>query len=171
MAKAVIGGGCFWCLDAIFSTLKGVKNVKTGYAGGRRKNPTYEQVCTGVTGHAEVVCVEFDRSEISYREILDVFFKIHDPTQLNRQGNDVGTQYRSVILYTDEEQKNIAMKKLEELKKAGVDAVTEVKRLDEFYEAEEYHQKYFFKNPEAPYCMYVIYPKLEKFKNEKNKNA
>ena len=168
MAKAVFGGGCFWCLDAIFRNVKGVKNVLCGYAAGRRKNPTYEQVCTGVSGHAEVVEIEYDENKISYEDLLDIFFTIHDPTQLNRQGNDVGTQYRSIILYLDENQKEKALKKLQELKNKGINAVTEIKPLEKFYKAEDYHQNYFYNNPDNPYCAYVIAPKLEKFfKNKK----
>ena len=163
MAKAVFGGGCFWCLDAVFRRVKGVRDVVVGYAGGRRPNPTYEQVCTGVTGHAEVVEIDFDENVISYDELLDIFFEIHDPTQLNRQGNDVGTQYRSIILYLDETQKEKALKKIEELKNRGINVVTEVKKLDKFYKAEEYHQNYFAKNPYQPYCTYVVAPKVNKF--------
>ena len=163
MAKAVFGGGCFWCLDAVFMRANGVKNVIVGYAGGRRPNPTYEQVCTGVSGHAEVVEIEYDEKIVSYDELLDIFFKIHDPTQLNRQGNDIGTQYRSIILYTNEIQKQRAIKKIEELKNKGINVVTEIKPLEVFYEAEKYHQNYFEKNPANPYCVYVISPKVEKF--------
>jgi peptide-methionine (S)-S-oxide reductase len=163
MAKAVFGGGCFWCLDAVFRKVNGVENVVCGYAGGRRLNPTYEQVCTGVTGHAEVVMIDFDENKISFEELLDIFFQIHDPTQLNRQGNDVGTQYRSIILYLDENQKKIAKKKIKELKDKGLNIVTELKPLEKFYPAEEYHQNYFAKNPENPYCQYVVLPKVEKF--------
>jgi len=163
MAKAVFGGGCFWCLDAVFRRVKGVRDVVVGYAGGRRPNPNYEQVCTGVTGHAEVVEIDFDENIISYDELLDIFFEIHDPTQLNRQGNDVGTQYRSIILYLDETQKEKALKKIEELKNRGINVVTEVKKLDKFYKAEEYHQNYFAKNPYQPYCAYVVAPKVNKF--------
>ena len=163
MAKAVFGGGCFWCLDAVFRNVKGVNSVVCGYSGGRRPNPNYEQVCTGVTGHAEVVEIEYDENEISYDELLDIFFEIHDPTQLNRQGNDVGTQYRSVIFYIDEEQKQKALKKIEKLKSQGLDIVTEVKPLEIFYPAEDYHQNYFNNNPQNPYCSYVIAPKLHKF--------
>ncbi len=163
MAKAVFGGGCFWCLDAIFIKIKGVKSVTCGYAGGRRKNPTYEQVCTGVSGHAEVVEIEYDENIISFDELLNIFFQIHDPTQLNRQGNDIGTQYRSIILYLDENQKQKALKKIEELKKKGINVVTEVKPLEKFYKAEDYHQNYFYNNPSNPYCSYVISPKIEKF--------
>ena len=163
MAKAVFGGGCFWCLDAIFRNVKGVKDVTCGYAGGRRPNPNYEQVCSGVTGHAEVVEIEYDENKISYDDLLDIFFNIHDPTQLNRQGNDVGTQYRSIILYLNEEQKEKSLKKINELKKRGIEAVTELKPLENFYPAEDYHQNYFYTNPENPYCSYVIAPKLIKF--------
>ena len=179
MSKAVFGGGCFWCLDAIFRNVKGVKNVTCGYAGGKRANPTYEQVCTGVTGHAEVVEIEYDEDKISYDDLLEIFFNIHDPTQLNRQGNDVGTQYRSIILYLDEIQKEKALKKIEELKKRGINVVTEVKPLEMFYPAEDYHQNYFYNNPFNPYCAYVIAPKIEKFfkkfgkmvkKGEENEN-
>jgi len=162
MAKAVFGGGCFWCLDAVFRRVKGVKNVIVGYAGGRRPNPTYEQVCTGVSGHAEVVEIEYYEKIISYDELLDIFFKIHDPTQLNRQGNDIGTQYRSIILYTNEIQKQKAIKKIEELKNEGINIVTEIKSLEVFYKAEEYHQNYFEKNPTNPYCVYIISPKISK---------
>ena len=170
MQSTIFGGGCFWCLDAVFRKVRDVKNVEVGYAGGRRPNPTYEQVCTGVTGHAEVVKIDYDENEISYDELLDIFFEIHDPTQLNRQGNDVGTQYRSIILYLDEEQKRNALKKIEELKNKGIEVVTEVKPLDIFYKAEDYHQNYFEKNPNQPYCAYVVAPKvlkfLEKFPNK-----
>jgi len=150
-------------LDAVFRRVNGVKNVIVGYAGGRRPNPTYEQVCTGVSGHAEVVEIEYDEKIVSYDELLDIFFKIHDPTQLNRQGNDIGTQYRSIILYTNEIQKQRAIKKIEELKNKGINVVTEIKPLEVFYEAEKYHQNYFEKNPANPYCVYVISPKVEKF--------
>ncbi len=163
MQTAIFGGGCFWCLDAVFRRVKGVKNVEVGYAGGRRRNPTYEQVCTGVTGHAEVVKIDYDENKVSYDELLDIFFAIHDPTQLNRQGNDIGTQYRSIILYFNEEQKQKALKKIEELKNRGLDVVTEVKPLDVFYKAEEYHQNYFEKNPNQPYCEYVVALKVFKF--------
>ena len=162
MAKAVFGGGCFWCLDAVFRNVKGVKNVICGYAGGRRPNPNYEQVCTGVTGHAEMVEIEYDENQISYDDLLDIFFEIHDPTQLNRQGNDIGTQYRSIVLYLNEGQKEKALKKIEELKKT-INVVTEVKPLEKFYRAEEYHQNYFYNNLQNPYCSCVIAPKLHKF--------
>jgi len=166
MAKAVFGGGCFWCLDAVFRKIEGINSVTCGYAGGRRANPNYEQVCTGVSGHAEVVEIEYDENIITYDELLDIFFEIHDPTQLNRQGNDVGEQYRSIILYLDENQKQKALRKIEELKQKGINVVTEVKSLEIFYAAEDYHQNYFYSNPNNPYCAYVIAPKLEKvFKN------
>jgi len=160
---AILGGGCFWCLEAVFQKVKGVKKVISGYSGGKRENPTYEQVCTGVSGHAEVVKIDFDENIISFGEILDIFFEIHDPTQLNRQGNDVGSQYRSVIFYLDENQKNIALQKITELKNKGIDVVTEVSVLDKFYPAEDYHQNYYNQNPQNPYCHYVITPKIEKF--------
>jgi peptide-methionine (S)-S-oxide reductase len=161
--KAVLGGGCFWCLDAVFREVKGVKSIVVGYSGGKRPNPTYEQVCTGVSGHAEVVEIEFDENIISYEELLDIFFLIHDPTQLNRQGNDIGPQYRSVVFYVDDYQKEIAQKKIDKLKKE-MNIVTELAPLDKFYPAEDYHQNYFNNNPQNPYCSYVIAPKLEKFK-------
>jgi peptide-methionine (S)-S-oxide reductase len=161
--EAVFGGGCFWCLDAVFRRVRGVRAVEVGYAGGNVENPTYEQVCTGVTGHAEVLKVDFDENVISYDELLDIFFEVHDPTQLNRQGNDIGTQYRSIILYLNENQKEKALKKIKELKEKGINVVTEVKKLDKFYKAEEYHQNYFAKNPYQPYCVYVVAPKVKKF--------
>ncbi len=163
MKKALFGGGCFWCLEAVFERVRGVVNTEVGYAGGRRKNPTYEQVCTGVSGHAEVVLIEYDEKIISYDELLDIFFAIHDPTQLNRQGSDIGTQYRSVIFYFDETQKQEALEKITELKKRGTYAVTEISAFENFYKAEEYHQKYFDKNPNQPYCSYVVAPKVLKF--------
>lgn len=167
--KAYFGGGCFWCLDAAFSRLKGIKSVVAGYAGGTKENPTYEQVCSGNTGHAEVVEVTFDPSMISHETLLELFFSLHDPTTPNRQGNDVGTQYRSVILHTDEKQRDLAKKVLEKIEKEGLYAnpiVTEVAQLDKFYPAEDYHQKYFEKNPEAAYCQLVIKPKLSKFRKK-----
>ena len=163
MPKAVFGGGCFWCLDAVFRKVKGVKNVIVGYAGGNYPNPNYEQVCTGVTGHAEVVEIEYDENIVSYDVLLDIFFNIHDPTQINRQGNDVGSQYRSIVLYINEEQRQKVLKKIQELESIGIDAVTEIKPLETFYKAEEYHQNYFNKNPRNPYCSYVVAPKVLKF--------
>ena len=162
---ATFGGGCFWCLDGAFRQLRGVESVVSGYAGGRRPNPTYEQVCTGVTGHAEVVRITFDPNIITYRDLLGVLFTIHDPTTLNRQGNDVGTQYRSVILYHSPEQERAAREVIGELEAERVyDApiVTEVAPLTQFYPAEEYHQNYFNNNPEQPYCSAIVAPKIAK---------
>lgn len=162
-----LGGGCFWCLEAIYQRLEGVISVASGYSGGHIKNPAYREVCNGTTGHAEVVQIVFDRNKTSLEEILKVFFKVHDPTTLNRQGNDVGTQYRSAIFYKNEEQKKIA----EEIK-SGLDGsgafdasiVTEISPLVAFYKAEDYHQNYFNENKNSnPYCQFVIVPKLEKF--------
>ncbi|MEK7545475.1 MAG: peptide-methionine (S)-S-oxide reductase MsrA [Patescibacteria group bacterium] len=166
---AVLGGGCFWCTESIFKELKGVASVMPGYAGGERPEPTYEQVCSGDTGHAEVIRVEFDPSLISFSDILQVFFATHDPTTLNRQGNDVGTQYRSLILYADEKQKADAEAVIAELKAAGGyggrEVVTELKPLETFWEAESYHRDYYTKNRgENPYCQLVIDPKLAKFR-------
>ena len=160
---ATYGGGCFWCVEAIFQRLQGVKSVASGYAGGKRENPTYEEVCAGTTGHAEVIQIEFDPGKISYEELLDVFWQAHDPTTLNRQGADVGTQYRSIILYHSDHQKEAA----EKSKKAAASQfknsiVTEIVPLTKFYKAERYHQNYFNNNPSAPYCTYVIRPKLDK---------
>ena len=162
---AVFGGGCFWCTEAVFDELRGVKSVIPGYAGGSTKNPTYEEVCGGRTGHAEVIKIDFDPGEISFKDLLTVFFATHDPTTLNRQGNDVGTQYRSAILYADEEQKREAEVFIEELNAStayGKPVVTTVEPLGEFYEAEDYHQKYYARNPYQPYCQYMIPPKLQK---------
>jgi peptide-methionine (S)-S-oxide reductase len=160
---ATYGGGCFWCVEAIFQRLEGVKSVVSGYAGGKRDNPTYEEVCAGTTGHAEVIQIEFDPRKISYEDLLDVFWQAHDPTTLNRQGADVGTQYRSIILYHSDRQKEAA----EKSKKAAASQfknpiVTEIVPLTKFYKAERYHQNYFNNNPSAPYCTYVIRPKLDK---------
>jgi peptide-methionine (S)-S-oxide reductase len=162
---AVFGGGCFWCTEAVFDELRGVISVMPGYAGGRTKNPTYEEVCGGETGHAEAIRIEFDPSQISFKDLLTVFFATHDPTTPNRQGNDVGTQYRSTILYADDEQKRQAealVKELNESKTFGKPVVTTLEKLGEFYDAEDYHQKYFAKNPYQPYCQFTIPPKLQK---------
>jgi peptide methionine sulfoxide reductase msrA/msrB len=164
--NAYFGGGCFWCVEATFKMVKGVISTAPGYAGGTTVNPTYEKVCEGDTGHAEVVKIEYDPKIISYEGLLKIFFISHDPTSLNRQGNDVGTQYRSIILYTDELQKEIAenfIKNLESEKVFSKPIVTEVTALDTFYEAEEYHHDYFAKNPDATYCQAVIAPKIAKF--------
>jgi peptide-methionine (S)-S-oxide reductase len=171
MVKEVItlGGGCFWCLEAVYDQLKGVTDVVSGYAGGHIPNPTYQAVCSGTTGHAEVVQVTFDPEVISLGQILDVFFTIHDPTTLNRQGADVGTQYRSAIFYHTPEQKQTAEQKIAELKDAGLWAnpiVTELTPVETFYAAEEYHQEYFARNPYQGYCQVVIAPKVAKFRKE-----
>jgi peptide-methionine (S)-S-oxide reductase len=169
LQTATLGGGCFWCLEAVYLELAGVETVASGYAGGSVPNPTYEQVCTGTTGHAEVVRVAFDPAIISYREILEVFFSIHDPTTLNRQGNDVGTQYRSVIFYHSEEQRAIAEDMIQELDEAGhwrAPIVTQVEPAAAFYEAEPYHRDYYRNNSNQPYCRAVISPKLAKFRKQ-----
>lgn len=161
--KIVIGGGCFWCLDAVFRRVPGVKNVVSGYAGGQTKNPDYKSVCSGTTGHAEVVEIEYDSGKVSYSELLNLFFKTHDPTTLNRQGNDVGTQYRSVIFYQNGAEKELAeqaMAAASEIYKGRI--VTELAPLVQFFPAESYHQDYYANNPGNPYCMYVIAPKLDK---------
>jgi peptide-methionine (S)-S-oxide reductase len=162
---AILGGGCFWCLEAVYNELRGVERVISGYAGGSVPNPTYEQVCSGRTGHAEVVQVTFDPEVISYREILEVFFTIHDPTTLNRQGADVGTQYRSVILYQSPEQEETARTVMAEVDSSGLyrsPIVTELVPLERFYPAEAYHQNYFELNPYQPYCQVIIAPKVAK---------
>jgi peptide-methionine (S)-S-oxide reductase len=162
---ATLGGGCFWCTEAVFSELKGVEQVEPGYSGGSVPNPTYEQVCSGTTGHAEVVQITFNPSVISFKEVLDVFFATHDPTTLNRQGNDVGTQYRSVIFYHNEEQKATAEKVIEELTEAKTwdePIVTQVEPFKAFYEAEDYHKNYFKRHPEQVYCQAIIAPKVAK---------
>ena len=167
---AVFGGGCFWCLDAQFKLVDGVKSVLSGYAGGTISNPTYEQVCSETTGHAEVIKVEFDPTKISYEDLLRKFFHAHDPTTLNRQGPDVGTSYRSIILYRDENQESIAKKVKAEAQKEWPDPiVTEIVPLKAFYQAEDYHQDYFAKNPTQGYCRLVIAPKVRKFEKELEK--
>lgn len=166
---ATLGGGCFWCLEAVYQQLEGVERVVSGYAGGHVANPTYEQVCGKKTGHAEVVQVTFDPSRVSYRDVLEVFFSIHDPTTKDRQGNDVGPQYRSVIFYHDEEQRTTAEALIAELTaEHAFDApiVTEIKALDRFYIAEQYHQNYYAQNSSQSYCSYVISPKLTKFRSK-----
>jgi peptide-methionine (S)-S-oxide reductase len=164
---ATLGGGCFWCLEAVFERVEGVHGVRSGYAGGQRPNPTYEQVCSGATGHAEVVQVRFDPSVITYREILEIFFAIHDPTTLNRQGADVGTQYRSVVFYEDGEQRDAAHAMIRQLDEEGIweaPIVTAVEALEAFWPAEEYHHQYFRRNPTQPYCQVVVAPKVGKFR-------
>ncbi len=164
---ATLGGGCFWCLEAVFDQVKGVKSVESGYMGGGRPNPTYEAVCTGTTGHAEVVQVHFDSASISYRELLEIFFGIHDPTTLNRQGNDTGTQYRSVVFYHSPEQKATADDTIAALTKEQIfdqPIVTQVTEATDFFVAEPYHQEYYARNPSQPYCAYLIGPKVAKFR-------
>jgi peptide-methionine (S)-S-oxide reductase len=163
---ATFGNGCFWCTEAIFQQLNGVIKVTSGYSGGTIENPTYKQVCTGTTGHAEVLQIEYDPSIISFDELLEVFWKTHDPTTLNRQGNDIGTQYRSVIFYHNEEQKNKAEKYKAQLTASGAYAspiVTVIEPFTKFYAAEDYHQNYFNENGHNPYCQLVVRPKVEKF--------
>jgi peptide-methionine (S)-S-oxide reductase len=164
---ATLAGGCFWCLEAVYKELRGVERVVSGYAGGEVPDPTYEQVCGGATGHAEVVQITFDPGAVSYRELLEVFFTIHDPTTLNRQGGDVGTQYRSAVFYHSPEQRETAEQVVAEMTAEGVwDApiVTEVVPLETFYPAEDYHQDYFERNPLQPYCRAVVAPKVSKFR-------
>lgn len=164
---ATLGGGCFWCLEAVFEETRGVIDVVSGYAGGALQNPSYEQVSSGTTGHAEVVQITFDPSIISYEALLKIFWLIHDPTTLNRQGNDVGTQYRSVIFYHDEHQKEQAEASMKAFSsKFTKPLVTEIKPLETFYKAEAYHQDYFKNNPNQGYCMFVVSPKVEHFKHE-----
>lgn len=167
MELATLGAGCFWCVEAVFQTIDGVIKVESGYSGGNVKNPTYEAVCSGKTGHAEVCQLTYDPSKVSYEKILEAFWLSHDPTTLNRQGNDVGTQYRSVIYYHSDEQRKIAEKYKEKLNKSGSfksSVVTEISPFSAFYKAENYHQNYYNNNKNQPYCSYVIQPKLEKFR-------
>ena len=166
---ATLAGGCFWCLEAVYDELKGVSAVASGYMGGRTSNPTYEQICEGDSGHAEVVQITYDPAVISFRDLLDVFFVIHDPTTLNRQGNDVGTQYRSAIFTHSEAQKlqaEDAMKAVNEAGTWGAAAVTEIKPAVHFWPAEKYHQDYYVNNPRQPYCMFVVAPKVAKARKE-----
>lgn len=166
MEIAVLGGGCFWCLEAVYEQVRGVDQVIPGYCGGHRPNPSYEQICTGVTGHAEVVEVRFDPAFITFRQILEVFFAIHDPTSLNRQGNDVGTQYRSVIFCQSDRQRDQAAGFIDELTAAkafSAPIVTEVAANPTFYPAEAYHRHYFARNPQQGYCQFVVAPKVIKF--------
>ncbi|NID11445.1 peptide-methionine (S)-S-oxide reductase MsrA [Fibrivirga algicola] len=165
--KATFGTGCFWCTEAMFETLDGVQAAVSGYEGGQVKNPTYKQVCEGTTGHAECVEVTYDPTKVTYAELLEAFFRSHDPTSLNRQGADVGTQYRSVVFYHNDEQKRLAETAKAELDKSGAypkPIVTEISPATTFYEAEAYHQNYFAQNPEQGYCAFVIAPKLDKFR-------
>jgi peptide-methionine (S)-S-oxide reductase len=167
LQTATLAGGCFWCLEAVYDELKGVHSVESGYAGGHVDNPSYRAVCSGTTGHAEVVQIRFDPNIVSYRDLLNVFFTIHDPTTLNRQGADIGTQYRSAIFYHDEEQKKIAEEVIRDLNAQKIwdnPIVTEVTKFDKFYVAEDYHQEYFARNPYQPYCQVVVAPKVSKFR-------
>ena len=172
MAKseiATLGGGCFWCVEAVFQRIDGVISVKPGYAGGNVKNPTYKQICTGNTGHAEVAKIEFDPSKITFSQILNVFWQSHDPTTLNRQGNDVGTQYRSVIFFHNESQEEIAKKSKVDADESGYwdnEIVTEITLLNNYYDAEDYHDNYYNDNPNQPYCLFVIKPKLDKLEKQ-----
>lgn len=164
MQQALVGGGCFWCVEAVFLQLKGVEKVVSGYAGGISQNPTYEQVCQGTTQHAEVILIDFDEQQISYSQLLNVFFTTHDPTTLNRQGNDIGTQYRSVIYYFNDEQKQQAEQIIHDLEDEGLNIVTELSPAPTFYPAEEYHQNFFARNPSQGYCNFSIPPKLSKLR-------
>ena len=162
---ATLGGGCFWCLEDVFEDVEGVVDVESGYSGGRVDQPTYRQVCEGTTGHAEVVRIEFDPARISYRELLEIFFSIHDPTTLNRQGNDVGTQYRSAIYLHSAEQRSVAEAVIREAQPHYRDPiVTELADAGPYWRAEDYHQQYFLNNPEQGYCMFVVAPKVTKFR-------
>jgi len=169
LETTTLGGGCFWCVEAIYQDVVGVQQVVSGYAGGRVKNPSYQQVCTGTTGHAEVVQITFDPAVISFEDILYIFWRTHDPSTVNRQGADVGTQYRSIILYHNEAQRAIAEKSKQETDASGLwpePIVTQIAPLDTFYQAEGYHQDYYRSNPYQPYCMMVIDPKVKKFKQQ-----
>lgn len=169
MEQATFGGGCFWCTEAVFQNLKGVTKVISGYMGGQTENPTYKEVCNGDSGHAEIIQIEYNEHEIRFEDLLLVFFKTHDPTTLNRQGNDAGTQYRSVVFYESAEQKAAAETMIDNLEKEMVfnrPIVTEITPISKFYSAEDYHQNYFNNNPDQGYCAYVIQPKLAKFTKE-----
>ncbi|QXW25630.1 peptide-methionine (S)-S-oxide reductase MsrA [Acinetobacter johnsonii] len=166
MQHALFGGGCFWCTEAVFLQLKGVSAVTSGYAGGHVQQPTYEQICNGNTQHAEVILVQYDEAQISFTQLLDVFFATHDPTTLNRQGNDVGTQYRSVIYYLNEEQRGQAQQRIDALKADGLNIVTELSPAPVFYPAEDYHQNFFARNPSQGYCNFAIPPKLMKLRSK-----
>jgi peptide-methionine (S)-S-oxide reductase len=165
--KITLGGGCFWCLSPCFEMINGINKVTVGYSGGKGENANYKDVCTGNTGHVEVIEIEYNPEEISFLEILDIFWFLHDPTQLNKQGNDIGTQYKSVIFYRSEEQKILAQESLKKSESSDLwkgKYVTEISPFKEFYPAEDYHQKYYEKNPNQPYCSYTIAPKIQKFK-------
>ena len=166
MQQALFGGGCFWCVEAIFLQLQGVEKVVSGYAGGHTNNPSYDDICRGDTQHAEVILVDFDESQLSFKQLLDVFFTTHDPTTLNRQGNDVGTQYRSVIYYLNPEQQQQVQHTIEQLKAENLNIVTELSPAPQFYPAEEYHQNFFARNPTQGYCNFSIPPKLMKLRSK-----
>ncbi|CAN5447675.1 peptide-methionine (S)-S-oxide reductase MsrA [soil metagenome] len=169
LETATLGAGCFWCVEAVFDALKGVEDVVSGYSGGHIDNPTYQLVCAETTGHAEVVHITFDPEELSFADLLRVFFTVHDPTQLNRQGNDIGTSYRSAIFYHSDEQKQTAEEVIAEINAEGIydkPIVTEVTAFDKFWPAEDYHQEYFANNPSQPYCAAVVAPKVAKFRQK-----
>lgn len=169
LETATLAAGCFWCVEAVFDDLKGVEDVVSGYSGGHKDNPTYQEVCSETTGHAEVIQIKFDPDELSYRDLLRVFFTVHDPTQLNRQGNDIGTSYRSAIFFHNEEQRRIAEEVIAEITSAGIydnPIVTQVRSFDKFWPAEDYHQEYFVNNPNQPYCAAVVAPKVAKFRQK-----
>ena len=169
LETATLGAGCFWCVEAVFDDLKGVADVVSGYSGGHTENPTYQQVCSETTGHAEVAQIKFNKDEISFKEILQVFFAVHDPTTLNRQGNDMGSSYRSAIFYHSDEQQRVAEEVIKEVTDEGVydnPIVTEVTPFDKFYVAENYHQEYFANNPNQPYCAAIVAPKVAKFRKK-----
>ncbi len=169
LETATLAAGCFWCVEAVFDDLKGVHDVDSGYSGGYKENPTYQEVCSETTGHAEVVQVTFDPAELSYADLLRVFFSVHDPTQLNRQGNDIGSSYRSAVFYHSDEQKQTAHEIIDEVTREGIydgKIVTEVTAFDKFWPAEDYHQEYFANNPNQPYCAAVVAPKVVKFRQK-----
>ena len=166
MQQALFGGGCFWCVEAIFLQLKGVQKVVSGYAGGHTDNPNYDDICRGDSNHAEVILIDYDETQISFEQLLDVFFTTHDPTTLNRQGNDIGTQYRSVIYYLNDEQQQQAQQSIDRLKAEGLNIVTELSPAPKFYPAEEYHQNFFARNPAQGYCNFAIPPKLMKLRSK-----
>ncbi len=168
MEEAIFGAGCFWCVEAVFSEVKGVESVQSGYMGGQLDNPTYKEVCSGTTGHAEVAKISFNPSDVSYEQLLEIFWRTHNPTTLNRQGNDVGTQYRSVIFYTSEDQKQKALASKQAVEHSKLwenPIVTEISAATKFYAAEDYHNDYYKLNPDQPYCTYVVGPKVAKFKH------
>jgi peptide-methionine (S)-S-oxide reductase len=169
LETATLAAGCFWCVEAVFDDLRGVEDVVSGYSGGHKENPTYQEVCSETTGHAEVAQIKFDPQELSFKELLQVFFAVHDPTTLNRQGNDVGSSYRSAIFYHDDEQKRVAEEVIREVNQEAVydnPIVTEVAPFDKFYPAENYHQEYFANNPNQPYCAAVVAPKVANFRQK-----